>query len=99
MVGPRRRAASLITAIRCADQVGFSVPDLDAATTFFVDVLGATERERFAVDDSPELMEHGLGVRAGTPPRAVMPRLTPALCVTARTQAAAGLFRTSCGRS
>jgi catechol 2,3-dioxygenase-like lactoylglutathione lyase family enzyme len=72
---------TLKTAIRCADHVGLTVPDLDEAVSFFVDVLGATERERFAVHDNPELMEHGLGVHPQASFRAVMLQLTSALCV------------------
>jgi catechol 2,3-dioxygenase-like lactoylglutathione lyase family enzyme len=72
---------ALKTAIRCADHVGFTVPDLDQAVSFFVDVLGATEQARFAVRDNPEVMEHGIGVHPQASLRAVMLQLTPALSV------------------
>jgi len=71
---------TLKTVIRCADHVGLTVPDLDEAVGFFVDVLGATVRDRFAVQD-PEIMERGLGVHPEASLRAVMLQLTPALCV------------------
>jgi catechol 2,3-dioxygenase-like lactoylglutathione lyase family enzyme len=72
---------ALNTAIRYADHVGLTVPDLDQAVSFFVDVFGATERARFAVDDNPDVMEHGLGVHPQASLRAVLLQLTPALSV------------------
>jgi catechol 2,3-dioxygenase-like lactoylglutathione lyase family enzyme len=72
---------ALKTAIRYADHVGLTVPDLDQAVGFFVDVLGATERARFGVHDNPEVMEHGLGVHPQASLRAVLLQLTPALSV------------------
>jgi catechol 2,3-dioxygenase-like lactoylglutathione lyase family enzyme len=72
---------TLSSAIRSADHIGLTVPDLEEAVSFFVDVLGATERERFAVDGNPELMEHGLGVHPQASLRAVMLQLTPGLRV------------------
>jgi catechol 2,3-dioxygenase-like lactoylglutathione lyase family enzyme len=70
-----------LKSIRCADHVGLTVPDLDEAVSFFVDVLGATEQFRFARKDDPELMEHGVGVHPRASFRAAMLRLTPALSV------------------
>jgi catechol 2,3-dioxygenase-like lactoylglutathione lyase family enzyme len=71
----------LENAIRGADHVGFTVPDLDEAVSFFVDVLGATEQARFAVRDNPGVMEHGLGVHPDGSLSAVLLRLTPGLSV------------------
>jgi catechol 2,3-dioxygenase-like lactoylglutathione lyase family enzyme len=68
-------------AIRCADHVGFTVPDLEEAVSFFVDVLGATEQARFAVRDNPEVMEHGLGVDPQASLSAVLLQLTSGLSV------------------
>jgi catechol 2,3-dioxygenase-like lactoylglutathione lyase family enzyme len=72
---------TLKAAIRTADHVGFTVPVLDEAVSFFVDVLGATELQRFEVRDDPGLMEHSLGVHPEASLQAVMLQLTPALCV------------------
>lgn len=72
---------SLKTAIRHADHIGLTVPDLDEAVSFFVNVLGASERQRFAVHDDPEIMKNGLGVHPGASLRAVLLQLTPALYV------------------
>jgi len=72
---------TLKTAIRYADHVGLTVPDLDQAVSFFVDVLGATEQARFAVHDNPEVMEHGIGVHPQASLDAVLLQLTPGLSV------------------
>jgi catechol 2,3-dioxygenase-like lactoylglutathione lyase family enzyme len=72
---------TLKTAIRHADHVGLTVPDLDQAVSFFVDVLGATERARFGVHGNPEVMEHGLGVHPQASLDAVLLQLTPGLSV------------------
>ena len=67
--------------IRGADHVGLTVPDLDAAVSFFVEVLGATEQFRIARKNDAELMEHGIGVHRKASFRAAMLRLTPTLSV------------------
>jgi catechol 2,3-dioxygenase-like lactoylglutathione lyase family enzyme len=72
---------TLKTAVRYADHVGLTVPDLDQAVSFFVEVLGATEQARFAVRDNPEVMEHGIGVHPQASLDAVLLRLTPGLSV------------------
>jgi catechol 2,3-dioxygenase-like lactoylglutathione lyase family enzyme len=72
---------TLNTGIHHADHVGLTVPDLDEAVSFFVDVLGATERARFSVHDNPQIMGSGLGVHPDASLRAVLLQLTSALCV------------------
>jgi catechol 2,3-dioxygenase-like lactoylglutathione lyase family enzyme len=72
---------TLKTAIRYADHIGLTVPDLDQAVSFFVEVFGATEQARFAVHDNPEVMEHGIGVDPQASLGAVLLQLTPGLSV------------------
>jgi catechol 2,3-dioxygenase-like lactoylglutathione lyase family enzyme len=64
-----------------ADHVGLTVPDLDEAVAFFVDVLGATEQYRFGRKNDPVLMERSIGVHPRSEFRAAMLRLTPGLSV------------------
>ncbi|MCW2934933.1 MAG: sle [Actinomycetia bacterium] len=66
---------------RRPDHVGLTVPDLDEAVAFFVDVLGAAEQYRFGQQDDPVLMEGGIGVHPRASFRAAMLRLAPTLNV------------------
>jgi catechol 2,3-dioxygenase-like lactoylglutathione lyase family enzyme len=67
--------------IRSTDHVGLTVPDLEQAVAFFVDVLGATELYRLARADDPKLMVEDIGVHPRAALRAAMLRLTAEICV------------------
>ena len=72
--------SSVIPGIRSADHMGFVVPDLDGAVSFFVEVLGAEEVFRIAPISDPngDSMTRKVGVHPRATVRGAMLRFGPA---------------------
>lgn len=72
---------SLPHGFRYADHVGFTVPDLAEAVTFFVEALGAEELYRSARGPDPDFMPEHFEVPADARLELVMLRMPPNLNV------------------